>query len=86
MPKVLMPAIEELWKLCRDHRVGEVAARFGLTPQDLVARFKQAGLMGNGPKDPSPEEIAKEARALRRRWTPEVRQSRWVGARGRQLA
>jgi len=85
MPVMSPPTVEELWNLCRHQRMSEVAAKYGMTTQDMVARFQQAGLMGNGPKDPSPEEIAREARLLRRRWTQEVRQSRWVGARGRRL-
>lgn len=85
MPVMAMPTIEELWNLCRHQRVGEVATKWGLTTQELVAQFKQAGLMGNGPKDPSPADIARATREFQSEWTPEVRQSRWVGARGRRL-
>ena len=85
MPVMNAPTISELWNLCRHLRMSEVAAKYQMTTQDMVAQFKQAGLLGNGPRDPSPEEIERAKQAFQRRWTPEVRQSRWVGSRGSRL-
>lgn len=72
-----------LWEECRRHKMGTVAERHGMTVQQMVAEFKAAGLMGNGPKDPSPADIKRATLEVQRDWTPEIRQSRWVGARGR---
>lgn len=74
----------ELWESCRNHKMKVVAAKFNTTVQQMVALFKAAGLMGNGPKDPSPADIKRATLELQRGWTPEMRQSRWVGARVRQ--
>jgi len=80
-----MLPVEQLWHLCRKWPMPMVAQKIDLTPAELVVRFQTAGLMGNGPKDPSPEEIKRATLDLQSEWTPEVRQGRWVGKRGRQI-
>lgn len=70
-----------LWKECRSQKITEVAAKNGVTVPYLIAQFKSVGLMGNGPKDPSPAEISLETKRAQEQWTPEFRESRWVGQR-----
>lgn len=84
MPVLSPPTTEELWILCRHHQMKWVAQKYNLTTQEMVARFKQSGLMG-GAKCPSPEEIEREKRLLQSRWDEQTRMERWVGRRGRRL-
>lgn len=84
MPVMTAPTTEELWTLCRYHRMKDIAAKYRLTTQEMVARFKQAGLMG-GARCPSPDEIEREKQLLQSRWNEQTRMERWVGRRGRRL-
>lgn len=73
--------VQAMWQQCSHSRVSEVAAKNGLTTQQLVALFDQTGLTGRTEADPGPEEIAAATRALRSQWTPEQERSRWIAAR-----
>lgn len=59
----------------------EVSRLNNVSRQQLVYLFDQMGLTGRQPADPSPSEIAEEAKKIRRRWSPAVRRSRWIAAR-----
>lgn len=72
--------VQQMWDQLQHRRLSEVARDNNLTPQKLVAMFDQAGLTGRQPADPSPDEIAAAARAIRAEWTPEVERARWVAA------
>lgn len=85
MPAMLPPTTQELWHLCQRHTLKFVAQKFHLTTQEMVARFRQEGLTGQGPKDPSPEEIERQRDLIRSRWDEATASSRWVGARGRPI-
>lgn len=74
-------SVATLWQECQTHSMSEVAAKHGMTRQYLVSLLQQEGFVGGGQRVPSPEEIQQECRLLRRAWTPEQRQQRWVGSR-----
>lgn len=80
-----MQPVDHLWNQCRQWPVRVVAKQEGLTPAQLLEKFQTAGLMGNGPKDPSPGEIKRATLELQSQWTPEIWQVRWVGKRGRSV-
>lgn len=72
-----------LWEQCQREPITRVALRNGYASmQALLSEFKQAGLTGRGKGDPSPDEIQIETASLRRGWSKQVEQSRWIG-RGR---
>lgn len=85
MPAVTMPTTQELWTLCQSHQMKFVAQKFHLSVQEMVARFKQEGLTGQGAKDPSPDEIVRARDLIRSRWDETTAAQRWVGSRGRQM-
>jgi len=72
-----------LWEECQREPITRVALRNGYqSMQALLSEFQQAGLTGRGKGDPSPDEIQAETASLRRNWSKQVEQSRWIG-RGR---
>lgn len=75
--------VHSLWQQCKYQKVSEVARKYGRTTQDLVAEFQQAGLLGNGPSDPSPAEIKQQMARFRASWDPTTERSRWMAARTR---
>jgi len=80
-----MQPVDHLWNQCGQWPVPVVAKQQGLTPAQLLEKFQTAGLMGNGPKDPSPAEIKRATLELQSQWTPEIWQARWVGRRDRSV-
>ena len=86
MPVVSCPTTQELWTLCQTHQMKMVAEKFNMTTQQIVARFQQSGLLSGGNRDPSPEEIEREKRAIQQRWDETTRQARWVGTKGKIAA
>ena len=72
-----------LWEECQREPITRVALRNGYpSMQALLSEFRQAGLTGRRPADPSPDEIRAETESLRRGWSKAVEASRWIG-RGR---
>ena len=74
-------SVATLWQECQLRSISEVAEKHGMTRQYLVSLLQQDGYVGGGQKVPSPEEIRQECRLLRKQWTPEQKQARWVGHR-----
>jgi len=85
MPRINPPTTEELWTLCQSHPLKQVAVKFGLSVQDIVARFRHEGLAGGTAKDPSPDEILEARNRIKESWDETTQRSRWVGNRGRQV-
>ena len=80
--------VQKLWLQLGEKKVGLIARENGLTHQQLVAMFDQAGLTGRTPSDPSEEEIRRKAKQIREKgfgrnpaWDERVRQRRWIAAR-----
>lgn len=85
MPVMTPPTTEQLWNLCQHHKMKHIAEKYRLTTQEMVARFRQEGFMGEGPKDPSPEEIEVAKRKIRSGWDAATTEARWIGTRGRMI-
>jgi hypothetical protein len=77
-----------MWHQCKWSRISDVARKYGRTTQQLIAEFQQAGLLGNGPSDPSPAEIKRQMAMFRAQWDETTERARWMAARTRsdQLA
>lgn len=73
--------VEELWQECQTEKMLAVATRHGMTVQQMVGDFIEAGLLGNREKDPSPAEIERATAEIRAGWTPAQEQARWIAAR-----
>ena len=73
--------VHKMWRDLEGSTVSAVAKANGMTPQNLVALFDQAGLTGRRRADPSPSEIAAGTRKARKLWTKAQRKSRWIAAR-----
>ena len=68
-----------LWEACQHQRISQVAKENGYTTQGLLSEFRQAGLTGREPADPSPDEIRAAAERFRKSWSPQVEEARWIG-------
>lgn len=73
--------VQQMWQQLETKRLSLVAMENGLTQQNLVALFDQAGLTGRTPADPGPSEIAAAAAVIRAGWSQEVETARWIAAR-----
>lgn len=80
--------VQKLWLQLGQKKVSVIARENGLTHQQLVAMFDQAGLTGRTPSDPSESEILEKAKQIREQgfgrnpaWDEKVRQRRWIAAR-----
>ena len=74
-------SLEEMWLQCQTRKLVTVAKENMRSARGLMEEFRRAGFVGNGPSDPSPDEIAKETSLLRRRWDRLTERSRWIAAR-----
>lgn len=73
--------LRHLWRrLQSGATMTQLAKEQGKSRSELLADFRQAGLMGNQ-AEPSLAEIEAGAKRARESWSPQVRQSRWVGSR-----
>ena len=61
-----------------DHGGGKGNLR---TPRELMSEFRSAGLLGNEPSDPTPEEIREGMEYFRSQWDAATEASRWIAAR-----
>lgn len=75
--------VQSLWNQCRQSRISDVAKKYGRSTQELVAEFQRAGLLGNGPRDPSPAEIKRETARFKAQWDETTERARWIAARTR---
>ena len=73
-------SVEEMWQQCQHRKLVLVARENGRSPRGLAEEFRRAGFVGNGPQDPSPDEIARATEELRSRWDPATERSRWIAA------
>jgi hypothetical protein len=73
--------VEELWSQCQSEKISLVAKRHGVTRQQMVGDFIEAGLLGNRASDPSPSQIADRTALIRAAWTPAQEHARWIAAR-----
>lgn len=73
--------VEELWSQCQSEKMSLVAKRHGMTRQQMVGDFIEAGLLGNRESDPSQSEIAERTALIRAAWTPAQEHARWIAAR-----
>lgn len=74
-------SLEQLWEMCRHKQLSQVARLHGKTMQGLLSEFRRSGLLGNGPTDPSPEEIQRETAMIRSSWDEATERARWIGSR-----
>ena len=74
-------SLEEMWNQLQHRRLVAVAKENGRSPRGLMDEFRRAGFVGNGPSDPSPDEIAEATEAIRSRWDSLTERARWIAAR-----
>ena len=73
--------VHALWLELETKTLSQVATHAGVSKQQMVALFDQAGLTGRQSADPGPDEILAATEAIRREWTPEQEKARWIAAR-----
>lgn len=74
-------SVEQMWQACQKRPIAKVAKENGRTARELAWEFRRAGLLGNEPSDPSPEEIARATQSLRSEWDETTERNRWIAAR-----
>ncbi len=85
MPVLTSPTAQQLWTLCKYQPMKQVADKYQMTVQGMVAMFQQEGLMRSGRKCPSPAEIEAAKKEIQAKWDEATCMERWVGRRGRRL-
>lgn len=73
--------VSQLQEECERRRLSQVAAKYGMSKHQLMSDLEEAGALGNNPTDPTPDQIRREAAAIRRAWTDDQARLRWVGHR-----
>lgn len=73
--------LEEMWELCKSKPIAEVARQNLRSVRGLMEEFRRAGLFGNEPSDPSPDEIRQGMEFFRSQWDRATERARWIAAR-----
>jgi hypothetical protein len=74
-------SLEEMWEQCQRRKITAVARENMRTPRELMSEFRSAGLLGNEPSDPTPDEIREGMEYFRNQWDAATEASRWIAAR-----